>query len=105
MSIDILMVLSCHLPHGSTALVDTEGINQHLLEVNGENYEGQYPRWTYHNGPRHTSGRLLLLCVSYLDFSVIFNVLEGRDTKEKKPSKLSLGVSLISLLFLKTIFF
>ena len=66
----------------SALTVHTEGIiNQLLLKVNGENYEGQYSSWSHHNGPRHTSGGLLVLCLSYLDFEVI-NVSEGRSGKK-----------------------
>ena len=60
----------------SALTVHTEGIiNQLLLKVNGENYEGQYSHWTHHNGSRHTPDRLLLLCLSYLVFSVIYCIL------------------------------
>ena len=69
----------------SALTVHTEGIiNQLLLKVNGENYEGQYSHWTHHIGSRHTPGRLLLLCLSYLDFSVIYIFLRRRGCKVEK---------------------
>ena len=88
----------------SALTVHTEGIiNQLLLKVNGENYEGQYSHWTHHNGSRHTPGRLLVLCLSYLDFSVRYCIYLSEKEKmqsSKTPYPYSVSLWFQSMLFL-----